>query len=341
MKKTLLLMLAVGFLSMIAATAWAEGKDIKWGTSAVGSSGYRALVNLTAMLNREMPAYKFAALPTPGAIISVKGYATGELDAYYGADVAFYELANDTSRFKGFKTHMKRQPVQSFWAYTVEVGVGIHARDRGKYAQWRDLSGKRLFTGPLPWDVRAQLERAFQTLDIKHEYVEVDLATAGSLLEQGRIEGLITYSNAEATIAPWIIEASLSTDIAILNPSQEEVQILKKAGFAVTEVNPKIFKKNVYVDKIVYLPFYYGFHVGVEMPEADVYQMLNIIEKNAAELAKADAGFAQIRENMVEMQSRGVEAAVEFVPIHPGLARWMREKGTWNPMWDSRIAKSQ
>jgi hypothetical protein len=26
------------------------------------------------------------------------------------------------------------------------------------------------------------------------------------------------------------------------------------------------------------------------------------------------------------------------VPIHPGLARYMREKGVWNPQWDSRIA---
>ena len=98
----------------------------------------------------------------------------GKFDACYGADIAFYELANGINRFKGFKSQMKRQPVQSFWAYTVEVGTGILAKNKDKFKQWRDLSGKNVFTGPLPWDVRAMLERAYATLGIKHNYVEVD-----------------------------------------------------------------------------------------------------------------------------------------------------------------------
>ncbi|MBW1960119.1 MAG: TRAP transporter substrate-binding protein, partial [Deltaproteobacteria bacterium] len=83
----------------------------------------------------------------------------------------------------------------------------------------------------------------------------------------------------------------------------------------------------------------YGFHIGLDMPEADVYRMLNIIEKKAAELAKSDAGFAQIKADMAAMQRKGVEAAIEYVPVHPGLAKWMREKGIWDSKWDSRIAK--
>ncbi|GIX47150.1 MAG: hypothetical protein KatS3mg131_1361 [Candidatus Tectimicrobiota bacterium] len=318
---------------------WAQVKDLKWGTSAVGSSGHRTLVNLAALLNREMPDYRITVLPTPGAIVSVKGYATGQFDGYYGSDVAFYELAHDTGRFKGFKAQIKRYPVQSFWVFTVEVGVGIHARDRETYRQWRDLSGERVFTGPLPWDVRAVLERAFSTLGVKHQYVEVDLASVGALLEAGRIKAFITYTNAEATTAPWIIETSLATDWAILNPSPPERELLRQAGFGLVTVSPKVFKKNVYVDTIYYIPFYYGLHVGLEVPEEDVYRMLTVIEKHAAELAKADKGFEQIRKDMVGMQRRGIEAALELVPIHPGLARFMRERGAWDPKWEARVAK--
>ncbi len=97
----------------------------------------------------------------------------------------------------------------------------------------------------------------------------------------------------------------------------------------------------MYVDKVVYLPFYYGFHVGLEMSEEDVYRMLTIIEKKAAELAKADAGFEQIRKDMVGMQRKGVEAAIDLVSVHPGLARWMREKGVWEPKWDARVATAK
>ena len=332
-------------LLAVCLAAWcipasAQVKELPWGTSAVGSAGHKALVVLADLLNREMKNYRITVQPTPGAIITVKGYATGQFEGHYGSDIAFYELANDTNRFKGFKASMKRQPIQSFWSFTVEVGTGIHARNKDKLKRWADLSGKPIFTGPLPWDVRAHLERAYSTLGVKHQYRQVDLSASGSLLQSGGIDGFIIYTNGEATTAPWITEASLATEWVALNPSAEELAALKKAGFAVTEVKPGVFKKEaVGVDKVILLPFYYGFHVGLEIPEDDVYRMLTIIEKNVAQLAKSDAGFSQIASDMPGMQRKGVASAVNFVPVHPGLAKYMREKGVWDAKWDGRIAK--
>lgn len=338
MLKTSLAVLTAGLVAGWAATAEAQVKDIPWGTSAVGSSGHRALVNLAELLNREWEGYRVTAQPTPGAIVSVKGYATGQFEGYYGADVAFYELANDTNRFRGFKAQMKREPVQSFWTFTAESGVAIHARDRDTIRQWRDLSGQRVFTGPLPWDVRAHLERAFAALGVDHEYVEVDLATAGSLLESGGIKAFITYTNALATTAPWITEASLATDWAILNPTAEELDILSEAGFGSVEVDPDVFKTDIHADTAILLPFYYGFHVGLDVPAEDVFAKLVVIEKNVEELAAADGAFAQIKDDMIGMQVRGVTASIDYVRVHPGLAHYMRERGVWNDEWDSSIA---
>ncbi len=339
MKRGLILLIAAGFIFGSAADGWSQAKDIKWATSAAGSSGHRALVNLGAVLDKEMPNYKIAVLPTPGAIVSVKGYATGQFDAYYGADIAFYELANDINRFKGFKASIKRYPVQSFWTFSTDVGIGILAKDRDKFKQWRDLSGQPIFTGPLPWDVRAQLERALKELGVKFVYREMDLSSVGSQLEAGNIKAFNAYTNSEITTAPWIIEISVGTDWAILNPSQEEIGILRKAGFRVSEVKPEAFKKDIHAPKALLLPFYYGFHVGLEIPEGDVYKMLTIIEKKAGELAAADSAYIQIKKDMPAFQRQGVEAAVNFVPIHPGLAKYMRERKVWDSKWDTRIAK--
>ena len=221
----------------------------------------------------------------------------------------------------------------------MEVGTAVRARDRDKFKDWKSLSGRPVFTGPLPWDVRAHLERAYDALGVKHQYRQVDLAAAGSLLESGGIDGFIIYTNAEATTAPWITEASLAADWAAVNPSVDEIARLKKAGFGLTEVKPEVFRRDVHTNKVVLLPFYYGFHVGLEVPEADQYRMLVLIEKHAAELAKSDAGFAQIAADMPRMQRLGVESAADLVPIHPGLARYMREKGVWDKKWDARVAK--
>jgi len=339
MFKRALTLLAVGAMAAWSTAAWAQVKDIPWGTSAVGSAGHKALVVLADVLNREMPKYRVTVQAMPGAILTVKGYATGQVEGYYGADIAFYELAHDINRFKGFKPNIKRQPVQSFWTFTVEVGTGVRAKDRDKIKSWADLSGKPIFTGPLPWDVRAHLERAYTTLGVKHQYRQVDLAAAGSLLNSGGIDGFIIYTNAEATSPPWINEASLAADWAALNPSADELAKLKKAGFMITEVKPAAFKRDVHAPSVTLLPFYYGFHVGLEVPENDLYQMLKVIEKNASALAKADKSFAQIAADMPKMQKLGVASSADLVPIHPGLAKYMREKGVWDKSWDAKVAK--
>jgi uncharacterized protein len=342
LKRVLTTIAAVVLIGMTASAVWsqAQPKDIRWGTPPVGTAGHKAMVALSTVLNKEMPQYRISVLPTAGAIATVKGFATKELDAFYGSDVAYHELATDSGRFKGFKERVQRMPMQSFWSNTIEVGLAIHVRNKDKIKKWGDLAGKRVFTGPLPFDTRAQSERALNALGVKFTYVQVDLSTAGSQLESGAIDALVIYTGSESSPPPWLAEASLAADWAVLNPSTDELAELKKSGFAAVEVSPKAFNRDVHGDKVIELPFYYGFNVGLDVPEEDAYKMLTIIEKNAADLAKTDPTFTQIAKDMKDFQVRGVESSADLVPIHPGLAKWMREKGVWNAKWDSKIAKN-
>jgi uncharacterized protein len=336
--KRVLTAFAVVAFGLAATPAFAQ-KDIRWGVPPVGTSGHKALVVLSGILNKEMPQYRISVLPTPGAITTIKGYATGEYDGMYGSDLGFYELSTDTNRFKGFKSKVKHQPMQSFWSNTIEVSLAVHARNKDKIKKWGDLNGKRVFTGPLPFDVRAQIERALAALNVKFTYVQIDLAATGSQLESGAIDAMMIYTGGENAPPPWLAEASLAADWAALNLSADEIAELKKKGFAAVEVSPSVFKRNVHVDKVIELPFYYGFHVGLEtMPADDVYKFLKIIEAHAPELAKSDPTFSQIAKDMAGFQKRGVQSAADLVPIHPGLAKYMREKGAWDAKWDSKIA---
>ena len=231
-------------------------------------------------------------------------------------------------------------PVQSFWSNTIETGLAIHSRNKDKIKSWADLNGKRVFTGPLPFDTRAQTERALAAVGVKFTYVQVDLATVGSQLESGAIDAMSIYTASESAPPPWLAEASLAADWAALNPSASELAAIKKQGLSVADVSPKVFNRDTHTDKVTETPFFYGFDVGLEVPEADVYKMLTIIENNAADLAKIDPTFSQIAKDMKGFQKRGVESSWDLVPIHPGLAKWMREKGVWDAKWDSNIAKS-
>jgi ABC-type glycerol-3-phosphate transport system substrate-binding protein len=77
-------------------------EQIRWATSSVGSSGHRALVALATLLNREQDDYEITVLPTPGAAASVRGFSAGQFDGYYGADVAYHEIANQEGRYRDF-----------------------------------------------------------------------------------------------------------------------------------------------------------------------------------------------------------------------------------------------
>lgn len=341
LKKAFAGLATLALIGGTAGAAVAQTKEIRWGTSAVGSNGHRALVNLAEVLNKEWTGYNVTVQPAPGAILTIKGFATNKFDGFYGADIGFYEYANDIARFKGFKASAQRAPIQSMWVFTTEVGFGIHKRDQGKIKSWADLAGKKTFTGPRPWDTRAQTERGLTALDIKHDYTEVDLSTAGSLLEAGTLQAFVVYTSAETGVPPWITEASLSTDWVALNPNADELARLKEKGLATTSVPAKVFKKDIGVEAVTLLPFYYGFHVGLDVSADDVYRKLTIVEKNAAQLVKADGTFAQVAADMVGMQRRGIQSAVDLVEIHPGLAKYMKEKGAWDPKWDSRIAKAK
>ncbi|MEX2545122.1 MAG: TAXI family TRAP transporter solute-binding subunit [Phycisphaeraceae bacterium] len=313
---------------------------LQWATSAVGSGGHRAKVALMTVLNRQMDDYHIDVMPTPGAVATIRGYASGEFDGYYGADIAFHEFARNAGRFRGVRDRAEREPVQSFWAYTMEVGLAVRSADREAYDGWRDLDGRPVFTGPAPWDVRAHLERALEVLGVEHRYRELDTGLAGSALAGGSIDAFIAYTVAEASVAPWVAEAQLASDIAILNPSDEEAAALAAAGLEVVRVDADVFRGDVGVDEVHLVPFFYGFHLGLEVPADDVYRMLTIIERHAADLAAADPAFAQIARDMPGMQRRGVAASVESVRVHPGLARYMRERDVWDPAWDGRIASA-
>ena len=209
LKRALPAVALVACIGLVSSTARAQ-QDIRWGTPPVGTAGHKALVTLANLLNKEMPKYRISVLPTAGAIATVKGYATKELDGTYGSDVAFHELATDSGRFKGFKARVQRQPIQSFWSNTIEVGLAVHVRNKEKIRKWGDLAGKRVFTGPLPFDTRAQTERALTTLGVKFTYVQVDLATAGSQLESGALDAMSIYTGSESSPPPWLSEASLA-----------------------------------------------------------------------------------------------------------------------------------
>jgi TRAP-type uncharacterized transport system substrate-binding protein len=110
MRTRILTAVAVAALVGLTTSVAFPQQDIRWGTPPVGTAGHKAMVTLANLLNKEMPKYRISVLPTAGAIATVKGFATKELDGYYGSDVAFHELASDSADSGVLVEHHRGRP---------------------------------------------------------------------------------------------------------------------------------------------------------------------------------------------------------------------------------------
>ncbi len=75
---------------------------------------------------------------------------------------------------------------------------------------------------------------------------------------------------------------------------------------------------------------------GRIVKEEGTDRILKIVEENADRLAKLDKSFSQIAEDMVGFQVEAIDALYKRgieVPIHPGLAKYLKEKGVWKDEW--------
>jgi TRAP-type uncharacterized transport system substrate-binding protein len=86
------------------------------------------------------------------------------------------------------------------------------------------------------------------------------------------------------------------------------------------------------VDELYGVPFYFGYHHGLRFPAEDVYKALKVFEAEGAALPKLDPGFGPLAEDFAGFQVKGIKSIPE-VPVHPGLAKYLKEKGLWDSSW--------
>jgi TRAP-type uncharacterized transport system substrate-binding protein len=68
------------------------------------------------------------------------------------------------------------------------------------------------------------------------------------------------------------------------------------------------------------------------MPEDLVYKLVKAFYDKRDDLAKVDPGFKTMAKDFVGMQVQGINANPD-IPVHPGLARFLKEHKAWDAKW--------
>jgi TRAP-type uncharacterized transport system substrate-binding protein len=332
--------------TVITPTTPTPPQVVRISTAALGTATYVIGAYLADIWNRELAdlGIRFFVMPFPSPETGVKAIVLGEIEMGYVADVHFMDLYTWGKEFgiiTGLEGLAKRLPVPSIWFSTSDTFFLIKAEDVGKYKCWRDLEGKNVFLTPVGFGNHLNALRMLRAVGVKVNHVEISLAAVADALERGTIVATVLYVVAGTMLPPWGKELDLKMKLAPLNPCPDEIEKLKAAGLTVRELDAaQYFDKNKDMGKIIGMPWLFSWSTAIDVPEDIVYRMLVALEKNAKDYVKVSAYFKEVAEDIVGLQLMGVKWSIAYgIPVHPGLAKYLKEKGVWNPEWDKYIAR--
>jgi uncharacterized protein len=327
---------AAAVAAIVAALPPAEAqqrKSLRWTTSQVGSYGYTIAASMAKIVEQALGGeYTVTVQPYTSPTVAMKAVMNGEGEIAYTADIGMTQFQERVGGFKDF-TPTKPELVHSWYAYPMESMMATSAKDADKFKCWKDFSGKPVFYTQAGFQNWLNWQRIFKALGYDFKHVQIDLKSNADALEAGTIVGSATYTTAGRSLAAYWKETEIRMDIKVVNPCPDEIAKLKAAGLAVVDVDPKdAFSKDVGPSMLKGVPILFGYNARIDLPEDVAYKMIKAFYDKRDELVKIDPGFTPMAKDFVGMQVQGIDANPQ-IPVHPGLAKFLKEHKAWNDKW--------
>ncbi len=316
-----------------------ERKSIRWSTSSVDSYGYKVAASMVKIAEEALGGeYTITVNPYPATTAAMKAAMDGTGEIGYTADVGMTQIYNGEGGFKDYNPG-KGRLVHTWYAYPMESFMAVPADKAGNFKCLKDFSGKPVFFTPAGFMNWLNFQRMFKALGYDFKHVQIDPKTQSDALKGGTIVGSVAYTTSGASLAPYWKETEVRMDVKVVNPCPDEVSKLKAAGMSIQNVDPKAFSKDVGVKNIEGVPILFGYNMRADMPEDVVYKLISAFYKNRDALVKVDAGFGPMAKDFVGMQVAGINANPS-IPVHAGLAKFLKEQKAWNDKWKIADGKS-
>jgi TRAP transporter TAXI family solute receptor len=324
---------AVLAISALLPAQAQQRKSLRWTTSQVGSYGYTIAASMAKIVEQSLGGeYTVTVQPYASPTVAMKAVMNGEGELAYTADIGMSQFHERVGGFKDYKP-IKPEIVHTWYAYPMESLMATTAKDADKYKCWKDFSGKPVFYTPAGFMNWLNFQRIYKALGYDFKHVQIDLKSNADALEAGTIVGSATYTTAGRSLAAYWKETEIRMDIKVVNPCPDEIAKLKAAGLAVVDVDPKgAFSKDVGPATLMGVPILFGYNARIDLPEDVVYKMIKAFYDKRDELVKIDPGFTPMAKDFVGMQVQGIDANPQ-IPVHPGLAKFLKEHKAWNDKW--------
>jgi TRAP transporter TAXI family solute receptor len=323
---------ALGVAGVTAADAQ-QRKSLRWASTQPGSYGYGIAAGMVKLIESALGnEYTITVQPYASPTVAMKSVMDGNGEIAYTADIGMTQFSQRVGGFKDYKPQ-KPEIAHTWYAYPMESMMAVAAKNADQFKCWKDFSGKPVFytnAGFMNW---LNWQRIHKALGTEFKHVQIDLKSNADALQSGTVVGSATYTTAGKSLAAYWKETDIRMDLKVINPCPDEVAKIKAAGLAVAEVTAKdAFSKPVGSDKIYGVPILFGYNARLDIPEDLVYRMVSAVYKEKDNLVKVDAGFTPMAKDFIGMQVNGINANPQ-IPVHPGLAKFLKEHKAWNDKW--------
>lgn len=317
----------------------AAGDTLIMNINREGTAGYAVGTSIAKTVSKYSDL-RISGIPYSSPVAGFRDAAEGECAIPYGSGVDLWQAFNAQGPYA--KTPLKSKIYQGFYYFDANL-FWITRADRDDIKSLADINGKKVFPGKMGSGISEGFKYMLKALDIKMgKNVQMGYMDAASALKSGLVDVVGVYLVARAKAMPsWTKNIDSQVKIKIIEPSEAEVKKLTtelgKYGIGFEKLAPPFKQDTGIKGKTTYMGVeWWGWHFGSEVKTDDAYTYVKTIfsPKAQAVFKKGHKFFAGITNPKFarEMQQKGI-SAVQSVPVHPGIAKYLKEIGIWQAEW--------
>ena len=312
-------------------------KELRIGIGTTGTMAYIVGSLLTDTIRQVFPTFGISPYPIGGVTTNTKEFIKGNLEVTFSSAS---DLKLLYAREEWYKDTPKDvlTPVHTLYLLTAEHLIITTPEFKEKYRlnSWRDLDRKKVTLHSVKYENYMWHEKALKTLGVNFTHVEMDYEMLPEALKKGDVVAC-GISTTGGVPTPWVISLLTKLKTVAIYPSEDEVKVLEKAGLAMSWFQTKKFKEygvdTLGVDETFGVTLVLGWNTHPNfLSEDEVYKLLKEMIARKDELAKMTQYFSEFAEDPIGLQVTAISISPE-VPVHPGLAKLLKEYGVWRNEW--------
>ena len=298
-------------------------KVIRWVSASLGSSGYNAITNLSAMVGRYDKKSRHSTMATAGSVENCRLIPAGEADL--GQTISS-DIINRLKAQNQFKNE-KPAEIWQIMGYRQNVDI-FYTKETSPIKTVEDFNGKSFGLGPAGGSVALRDLAVLKVLGGKYK---IRYGTWKSMHEQLSIDKIDVIAPATvggAIPTPATGELAATYPLHIIPLSKDLIEKAAKLipGGSVGTVKPELLKlfKNGQGLETYGTATFAILGVRPNLSEQAVYNITKAIFEHEDQIRK------RVQDLRYVSKANTFKLMLKDVPVHPGAARYYKEIGIWD-----------